>query len=210
VTPALRPSAWRARRALGGTSWRDCAFLVVDFETTGLDPRRDRPVSVGWVPVRGGRVILGEAGYQRIRPHGDVPTTSMRVHRLLPEDLLDAPSPHEVGEVLAATLQGCLLAAHGAFLEIAMLRRCGVAWSRADVVDTLGLARSLDRLERRRVSPDASLAATAARLGVPVHRPHHAFGDALTTAGLLLALATALERHGAATRAALVRLGKTR
>lgn len=210
MTPWLRPSAWRARRAAAGTDWRRCDFLVVDFETTGLDARRAVPVSVGWVPVRGGSVVLGEAGYRRIHPPGGVPAASMRFHHLLPEDLADAPSARDVGALLRTALDGHLLVAHGAYLELGMLRRCGIVWPRSEVVDTLGLARSLDRLERRGVARDASLAAVAVRLGLPAHRPHHAFGDALTTAGVLLALATGLERHGAATRGALVRLGKSR
>jgi DNA polymerase III subunit epsilon len=32
------------------------------------------------------------------------------------------------------------------------------------------------------------------RMGLPVHTPHHALGDAFTTAQLFLALATRLER----------------
>jgi DNA polymerase III epsilon subunit-like protein len=40
------------------------------------------------------------------------------------------------------------------------------------------------------------LAAVASGLGVPAHRPHVAEGDALTTAQVLLALATHLEAHG--------------
>ena len=36
----------------------------------------------------------------------------------------------------------------------------------------------------------------ASRLGLPAHRPHHALGDALTTAQVFLALATHLEHRG--------------
>ena len=62
------------------------------------------------------------------------------------------------------------------------------------VVDTAALARELFRL-RRRPGPDPpSLGTLASALGLPVHRPHEADGDALTTAQVFLALATHLDR----------------
>ncbi|MDP8977546.1 MAG: 3'-5' exonuclease, partial [Actinomycetota bacterium] len=53
-----------------------------------------------------------------------------------------------------------------------------------------------------------NLTALAGRLGVPVHRPHHAFGDALTTAEVFLALATRLEAAGAGLVDDLLLLGR--
>ena len=41
----------------------------------------------------------------------------------------------------------------------------------------------------------ASFTGLAGGLGLPVHRPHHALGDALTTAQAFIALATHLERY---------------
>lgn len=184
--------------------WHDVSFLVVDFETSSLDPRRARPLSVGWVPVRGGRVVLADADYRPIHPDGQVSTESMGLHGLLPEDLRDAPSAAAVGLELGRALDGHLLVAHGAMMEVGMLRQCGIRVGRGDVVDTIRLTRRLDRLDGNRIDEDVSLGAAAARAGVPVLRPHHAFGGALTTAGLFLALATRMERHGAATRGGLV------
>jgi DNA polymerase-3 subunit epsilon len=42
-------------------------LLAVDIETTGLDPRVDRVLSIGWVPVDGGSVVLGGAGRVVVR-----------------------------------------------------------------------------------------------------------------------------------------------
>ena len=50
------------------TSWREASFAVVDLETTGLDPRTDEVLSVGVVPVDGGRIILGRSYYSTVRP----------------------------------------------------------------------------------------------------------------------------------------------
>ena len=44
------------------------------------------------------------------------------------------------------------------------------------------------------------------RLGLPAHRPHHADGDALTTAQLFIALATRLDAVAPQTVGSLARL----
>jgi len=49
------------------------------------------------------------------------------------------------------------------------------------------------------------LGEAARRFGLPVHRPHHALGDALTTAPLFLAVATGLEADGVRTAGAMRR-----
>ena len=47
-------------------------------------------------------------------------------------------------------------------------------------------------------------------LGLPIHRPHHADGDALTTAQAFIALATHLEAFGFETLGSLVGLSHER
>jgi DNA polymerase-3 subunit epsilon len=90
------------------------------------------------------------------------------------------------------------------------------------VVDTALLAVELSRLERRPPPSEGEeaprgvavsspgLGDLARSLGLPVHRPHHADGDALTTAQAFLALATHLERFQPVNVGALVRLSRER
>ena len=64
------------------------------------------------------------------------------------------------------------------------------------MLDTSMLHRLL-AIERDMQDPgQTSLSACATQAGVPVERPHHARGDALTCAQLFLALATLLDRFG--------------
>jgi DNA polymerase-3 subunit epsilon len=51
-----------------------------------------------------------------------------------------------------------------------------------------------------------SLEYAATALGLPVHSPHHALGDAVTTASLFIALAARLERGATLTTSELIRL----
>jgi DNA polymerase-3 subunit epsilon len=200
----LGGESWQSREAV--RHWRDAEFLVIDFETTGLRLRRARPLSVGWVPVVGGRARMQGAGYSLIRHSGDVPEETLRIHRILPEYVATAPPLPDVTAHLRAALAGRFLVAHAAVIDLAMLRRFGIRERARHVLDTADLARGLDRIEHRHDLSRLRLPELAARVGLPTHRPHHAFGDALTTAGIFLALATHLERHGNARVQDLLRL----
>jgi DNA polymerase-3 subunit epsilon len=66
---------------------------------------------------------------------------------------------------------------------------------RNPVVDTAALALELGRrrLNPSLRTPPIGLSDVAQSLGLPVHRPHHADGDALTTAQVFIAEATLLD-----------------
>jgi DNA polymerase-3 subunit epsilon len=181
-------------------------FASLDFETTGLDYGKDAVVSFGVVPVRRGRVVVGEAVHQLVVPEIPSSPTSMKIHRILPQDLADAPPLEVARERLRDCLEGRFLLAWFADVEIAFLTgmfegRAG-AWARR-TVDVRELAIELEGADPRVRS---SLTSAAERYGVPVANPHEALDDALVTAQLFLVLASRLESHGKASTRSLLRL----
>jgi DNA polymerase III subunit epsilon len=188
------------------SSWRSVSFMVVDVETTGLDPRRDELISFAALPVEGGRVLAGAAVGGLVRPRKPPPSSSVEIHGLRAGDLAAAPPPAEALGPLAAALRTRVLVAHAAWVERSfldpVLRELGSGLPRR-LVDTALLWRMLC-VEREEGDPGwCSLATVAAGLGLPSHRPHEAEGDALTTAQAFLALATHLEARGRGTLRAL-------
>lgn len=180
-----------------GASWRDVEFVALDFEATGLDLTNDEVISYGAVPIRSGRIIVGEQRYSLVRPTGLVPGASSVVHRIRNLDLEHAPAAKDVARDLIGLLAGRVLVAHAAWVEVAFLQRLFAlhnARMLAPVVDTAALAREL-RLASRIDTHEPHLEAFATELGVPVHDPHHALGDAFTTAQVFLVLAARLERE---------------
>ena len=48
------------------TSVKHASFLVLDLELTGLNPKKDHIISIGWVPIRQQEIILSEAKHYLI------------------------------------------------------------------------------------------------------------------------------------------------
>lgn len=183
------------------TGWRDTEFCVVDLETTGMDLRHDDIVSYGATIVANGRIHCGRSAYGLVNPYRPVSVASLTVHHLGQADLADAPRIDDVLDELIDLLADRVLVAHAAWFEQAFLNRalCRRGWSlgRA-VIDTVALARACGLSPVGRPG-ESSVEATARRLRLPVHTPHHALGDAMTAAEVFLVLATRLEQRHAAT-----------
>jgi DNA polymerase III subunit epsilon len=183
------------------TPLADLRLLAVDIETTGLDPRRDRMLSIGWLPVHGGRIELGGAGRVVVRDTGGAAGVgqSATVHGLTDDRLAGGVPVEEAVARLLDALAGRVLLAHFAQIETGFLAAvCERAWGAGMpcvVVDTF-------ELERRVVAGGwgAEPARGALRLwtarerrGLPVYRAHEALTDALACAELYLAQRAELE-----------------
>jgi DNA polymerase-3 subunit epsilon len=178
------------------TPWREAEFCVVDLETTGLDPATDEIISWAALQIAGGRLRVGDLRYQLVHPRRMPDAETIVIHGLREIDLAGAPTLSETLDGLLEALAGKVLVAHVAsvergFLEAAFSDR-GLELSNP-IVDTDRLAAELLRKRGRRVPETIGLEPLAGELGLPVHRPHSADGDALTTAQVFLALATHLD-----------------
>ena len=184
--------------------WREVEYVVVDLETTGLDLKRDSIASYGAVVIRDGRIIVADDTYGLVRPTCQISTESITVHTLREADVADAPPLSDAVAVLRTLLSGRVLIAHAAWIapsawiERAFLSRAFSAHGsalRTPIIDTAALART-DNAALRCGRGEPDLEWLAGDLGLPVVNPHHALGDAITTAEVFMALATRLGRLG--------------
>ena len=168
-------------------------MCALDLETTGLDPRRDEIISFATVPIEGGRIRLADSVYRLVRPERMPEAETIRIHGLRPEDLIGAPPIGEVLDELIGAIGERALVVHVAAVEEGfmrpLLRGAGTDLDNP-IIDTAEL---WARRTPERVGRAIGLGALAGELGLPVHRPHEADGDALTTAQAFLALATRLD-----------------
>jgi DNA polymerase III subunit epsilon len=104
------------------TSWRAARFIVVDVETTGLDPRRDEVISYAGIPVEEGRIVAGRIVSGLVRPAAPLSRRSIEIHGLRAQDLAAAPPPPQALAPLVRGMRHRILVAHVAGVERAFLR----------------------------------------------------------------------------------------
>ena len=178
------------------TPWRRAGLCVLDLETTGLDSPAHEIIAFATMPIDGGRARVRGTRSCLVRPRRMPGPDSIRIHGLRSEDLVGAPALSEVLGDLLLPLAGRVLVAHVASLEERFLRGAmlpaGIPF-RNPVIDTHALAAELYSRQRSPGPHAIRLAGLARELGLPIHRPHDAAGDVLTTAQVFLALATRLD-----------------
>lgn len=173
-------------------------LLAIDLETTGLDPTDDRILSIGFVPVDGDSIVLSGAQHVLICPdEASSVGASATFHGITDDALTAGMSLREALEITLAALQGQVLLAHYAQVEVEFITRaCQQVFGAAPVfpvADTMQLGHDLV-LHRHGAVPRGSLRLWALRrsFGLPTYKAHHALGDALACAELYLALAAEL------------------
>ena len=190
----------------GSEPWREARWCAIDLELTGLDPRRDQIIALGAVPVDEGRVALGGARYTLVRPTHAPKHDAVLVHKLRLADLAHAPTVEYAVDLLLETLAGRVPVCHAAAIERAFLTPL-LASRRVclpSAADTEILGRLWLRKRDGRAPPGIALGRLSDSLGLPAAPPHHALGDAVTTAQAFLALASHLDRSSPQTVSSLV------
>jgi DNA polymerase III subunit epsilon len=120
--------------------------IVLDTETTGLDPYRgDRLVEIGCVELLN-RIPSGQTFHRYLNPQRDMPAEAFAVHGLSAEFLKDKPFFAEVADDLAEFIGDAPLVAHNASFDLSFINaefeRAGKPLVGRDrVIDTLMLAR---------------------------------------------------------------------
>lgn len=184
-----------------GTPVSAIEFLAVDLETTGLDPRRDHVLAIGWLPVAARQVVLAGAREAIIRPPPGIDVgASATVHRLTDDAVAGARALGDVLPDLLAALHGRVLLAHHAPIELGFLARAAREAYEATLpltaVDTMALQHQLVLGHHGEIRPGSLRLDEARRhFGLPRYGAHDALTDAIATGELLLAQLCELEHR---------------
>lgn len=170
----------------GGTSVRGGVehigpYAVIDFETTGLSPQRDRIVEIAIARVDASGRVEDEFA-TLVNPVGrDVGPTF--IHGITNDQVRNAPTFAEVAPDLLSRMSGAVVVAHNATFEEAFLaaelKRIGVATAPIPALCTLFLSRQTF------ATPNHKLGTLARAAGVPLIDKHAALGDVRAVSALL-------------------------
>jgi DNA polymerase III subunit epsilon len=174
-------------------------LVALDFETTGLDPRKHSIVSIGVVPFTLDRIRFSRRRHWLLNPRFDLQDRSVTFHHITHSDLANAPDLGIVLDEILHALGGRLPVVHyhnieRAFLDSALRYRLGEGLL-FPMIDTMALEARVyrqsmvARFKRWLGGKPVSIRLHDSRLryGLPGYQPHHAVVDALATAELLQA-----------------------
>ncbi|MGB0679096.1 MAG: PolC-type DNA polymerase III [Polyangiales bacterium] len=178
--------------------WQAFPWVVVDFETTGLDAQTHRVLEIGLVCFDAGELTARHDFL--INPQMPVPEEARAVHGITDEELAQAPTFAELLPRITELVQGRLPVAYNASFDrgflLAELARVGAVDAPAPAfdpevqwIDPLVWVRELQKYEKGKKLTDV-----CARLGIPLDNAHRAASDAEATGKVLLKLAGKLPR----------------
>lgn len=169
-------------------------LLLMDTETTGLDPTRDRLVSVAAFAWRG-REAEPDMLDVLVNPGQPIPHSSTAIHGIADGDVADLPPYEEHHRDLGALLHGRIAFGHRIAFDLAILaaesRRARLHWTPPASLCLADLAAT--------VLPEVlagDLDALARHFDVTIEGRHSARGDALAVGAIWLRLLPLLAERG--------------
>ena len=157
-------------------------FVVVDLETTGLDPIYDEIVEIGAVKIENGKIV--DEFHALIKPKKKMSKESARITGLT-DSMLEKEEPIEkIIPRFLEFLNGSIIVAHNANFDYGFLRYwiskvTGKNWE-SPYIDTLGLSKALLKMS------SYSLDKIASKLKIGTFQHHRALDDAKATAQIFL------------------------
>lgn len=175
-------------------------WVTLDCETTGLDVRRDRIISIAAVRIAGNRLLTSQRLELLVRPERSLTAENVRVHRLREQDVAGGIEAAQAMRLLMDFIGSRPLVGYYLEFDVAVLNR--------EIWPLLGLRLPQPKIEvsamyydyRNRQLPahlrgstiDLRFATIMLDLGLPVRAAHDALDDAVMAGLAFLKLRTLL------------------
>lgn len=101
------------------TSLRDTHFIVLDVETTGLNPLVDKIVDIAAVHVLNS--VRGVPYRSLVNPEMPIPPEASAVHHIVDRDVEDAPKMDKVLPIIENVTKDAIVVAHNARFDASFL-----------------------------------------------------------------------------------------
>ena len=201
-----RPFVGRYRTCFDATWSDDTAidrvrFVVLDTETTGLNPRTDRIITIGAVAVQNGEIVLEDSFEALLKVTHN--TSAVTVHGVTRDESLRGMEEPWALELFLDYLKDGVIVGHHIGHDVATFdeayeRQWGFRMSNR-CLDTMDLTLHLEKdgaFSGRPQIRQFTLDALCEMFGVIPHDRHTASGDAFITAQVFLRLRRLALRYG--------------
>jgi DNA polymerase-3 subunit epsilon len=186
-------------------------FVVLDTETTGLNPKKDKILSIGAIGVQNFSVHLQDSFSAELKQDFEK-NESIAVHEITPGKSAQAQDEKEVLGAFLKYLQGAVIIAHHAQFDYQILseayqKNFGFKLQN-QMYDTMWMLKRVDEHFQHQslVKPgEYQLESLCKRYHIPMEAEHTALGDAFATALLFTRLLKKLELRGVKTLKALLK-----
>lgn len=173
-------------------------YLCFDYETTGVDVRKDSILSMGFIHLHHKQIELESAQHHYINAKQRIQPSSAVVNHILSEDLYDGIALDNAMDLLFQNMLGKVLLVHGAciekaFTEYYLKKRFGLSKFPIIWLDTLQIEKKL--IYRYSTVNSYQLNDLRENYRLPDYPGHNALNDALSTAELYLAQVNKLFCH---------------
>jgi DNA polymerase-3 subunit epsilon len=174
--------------------------IAVDLELTGLDPKKNHIIAIGWTQVDRGRIRFGSNRHVIINSDHSV-GDSAAIHEMMDHEVAGGVSLGEGLEMLFEAALGRIWLFHHGGLDVSFLQKACLAW--AGVAPPFAMLDTMQMemvMRKRRDLPilhgELQLGKLRASYHLPTYTAHNALIDACATAELMLAQAAKLDPSG--------------
>ncbi|MEF3079024.1 3'-5' exonuclease [Winogradskyella poriferorum] len=174
---------------------KDIRFVVFDTETTGLDTKNDRILSIGCVAIKDLKIKVSDQ-LELYLKQDKFNADTVKIHGLLKEGKLIKVEETEAIKLFLKYIENAVLVAHHAAFDVAMinaaLSRLELPKLKNRVLDTGSIFK---KTELDKSKTHFGLDELSNLFKIPMHDRHTASGDAYITALLFLKLISKLNTN---------------
>lgn len=172
------------------TKLKDIEFLVLDFETTGLNYKKDKIISMGWIVIKNLSIDLKSIKHTIINPKDDL-KNSVLIHKITDDEVSYGISISKAMTMLVQMMQNKVIIVHfdnieKNFINYICKKLYGIKKLPIRMIDTLKI-----QIKKNKISGNNAenfrLYNLRDKYNLPRYKAHNSAIDALATAELFLA-----------------------
>ncbi|MCL7754361.1 3'-5' exonuclease [Polaribacter sp. Z022] len=177
------------------TNLEEIRFVIFDTETTGLDTKNDRILSIGTIAVINNTIKVND-NLENYLNQDFFNTETVKIHGLLSDKKENKIEEKEAIIQFLEHIKNAILVAHHAAFDITMINnaliRLNLPKLKNKVLDTGQLYKKTKKVTTQN---HFSLDQLAEKFNIPLHDRHTASGDAYITAILFVKLIVILKKE---------------